>query len=171
MDNFILLAIPFFILAGSIMAEGSISTYLIDVMNLLVGRFRGGLAIASILGCIFFAAISGSSPATVIAIGSTMIPALVKSGYSDRFSTGLLTSAGSLGILIPPSIPMVLYCLVMNVSVGRVFMAGFLPGLMIGGVLILYSYGLAPRPSPWSMPCSWRPLYTRGSLGPNSTRS
>jgi len=151
MDNFILLAIPFFILAGSIMAEGSISTYLIEVMNFFVGRFRGGLAIASILGCIFFAAISGSSPATVIAIGSTMIPALVKSGYSDRFSTGLLTSAGSLGILIPPSIPMVLYCLVMNVSVGRVFMAGFLPGLMIGGVLILYSYGLA-RKHNWRTP-------------------
>jgi len=145
MDNFILLAIPFFILAGSIMAEGSISTYLISVMNLLVGRFRGGLAIASILGCIFFAAISGSSPATVIAIGSIMIPALVKSGYSDRFSIGLLTSAGSLGILIPPSIPMVLYCLVMNVSVGEVFMAGILPGLMIGGILIFYSYSLARK--------------------------
>jgi len=86
MDNFVLLAIPFFILAGSIMAEGDISKYLIDVMNLLVGRFRGGLAIASILGCIFFASISGSSPATVIAIGSIMIPALVKSGYDEKFS-------------------------------------------------------------------------------------
>lgn len=151
MDNFILLAIPFFILAGSIMAEGSISTYLIEVMNLLVGRFRGGLAIASILGCIFFAAISGSSPATVIAIGAIMIPALVKSGYKERFSIGLLTSSGSLGILIPPSIPMVLYCLVMNVSVGRVFMAGFLPGFLIGGVLILYSYLLA-RKHNWRTP-------------------
>lgn len=145
MDNFILLAIPFFILAGSIMAEGSISKYLVEVMNLFVGRFRGGLAIASILGCIFFAAISGSSPATVIAIGSIMIPALQKSGYSEKFGVGLLTSAGSLGILIPPSIPMVLYALVMNVSVGRMFMAGFLPGLLIGGVLILYSYLLARR--------------------------
>lgn len=145
MDNFILLAIPFFILAGSVMAEGSISKYLIEVMNLIVGRFRGGLAIASILGCIFFAAISGSSPATVIAIGAIMIPALVKSGYSEEFSIGLLTSAGSLGILIPPSIPMVLYCLVMNVSVGRVFLAGFVPGLLIGGVLILYSVALARK--------------------------
>ena len=145
MDNFILLAIPFFILAGSIMAEGAISKHLIAVMNLVVGRVRGGLAIASILGCIFFAAISGSSPATVIAIGAVMIPALIKSGYSEKFSIGLLTSAGSLGILIPPSIPMVLYCLVMNVSVGRVFMAGFLPGLLIGGVLILYSIGLARK--------------------------
>ncbi len=145
MDNFILLAIPFFILAGSIMAEGAISKHLIAVMNLVVGRVRGGLAIASILGCIFFAAISGSSPATVIAIGAVMIPALIKSGYSEKFSIGLLTSAGSLGILIPPSIPMVLYCLVMNVSVGRVFMAGFLPGLLIGGVLILYSIVLARK--------------------------
>ncbi|MFZ7113289.1 MAG: TRAP transporter large permease [Desulfatiglandales bacterium] len=151
MDNFMLLAIPFFILAGSIMAEGSISTHLIKVMNLLVGRFRGGLALASILGCIFFAAISGSSPATVIAIGAIMIPALVKSGYGERFSMGLLTSAGSLGILIPPSIPMVLYCLVMNESVGRVFMAGFLPGLLIGGVLFLYSYILA-RKYNWKTP-------------------
>ena len=145
MDNFVLLSIPFFILAGSVMAEGAISKYLIDVMNLIVGRFRGGLAFASILACICFAAISGSSPATVIAIGSIMMPALVKSGYSDKFSTGLLTSAGSLGILIPPSIPMILYCLVMNVSVGRVFLAGFLPGLLIGGVLILYSYILAKK--------------------------
>jgi C4-dicarboxylate transporter DctM subunit len=145
MDNFVLLAIPFFILAGSLMAEGDISKHLIDVMNLLVGRFRGGLAIASILGCIFFASISGSSPATVIAIGSIMIPALVKSGYNEKFSIGLLTSSGSLGILIPPSIPMILYCLVMNVSVGRVFLAGFLPGLVIGGALILYAYMLARK--------------------------
>lgn len=145
MDNFIILAVPFFILAGSIMAEGSISKYLIEVMNLMVGRFRGGLAFAATLGCIFFAAISGSSPATVIAIGSIMIPALLKSGYKEKFSIGLLTSAGSLGILIPPSIPMVLYCLVMNVSVGRVFMAGFLPGVLIGGILMLYSYILARR--------------------------
>jgi C4-dicarboxylate transporter DctM subunit len=145
MDNFILLAIPFFILAGSIMAEGKISTYLVEVMNLFVGRFHGGLAIGSILACIFFAAISGSSPATVIAIGSIMIPALVKSGYNERFSIGLLTSSGSLGILIPPSIPMVLYCLVMNESVGRVFMAGVVPGLFIGLVLILYSFILARK--------------------------
>ena len=145
LDKFIILAVPFFILAGSIMAEGSISKYLIEVMNLVVGKFRGGLAFAATLGCIFFAAISGSSPATVIAIGSLMIPALVKSGYGERFSIGLLTSAGSLGILIPPSIPMVLYCLVMNVSVGKVFMAGFVPGILIGGVLMLYAYILARK--------------------------
>jgi C4-dicarboxylate transporter DctM subunit len=145
MDNFILLSIPFFILAGNIMAEGSISTYLVEVMNLFVGRIRGGLAVASVLGCMFFAAISGSSPATVIAIGSIMFPALTKSGYREDFSLGLITCAGSLGILIPPSIPMVLYCLVMDVSVGRQFLAGFLPGLFIGAVLIFYCYALARR--------------------------
>ena len=139
MDNFILLAIPFFILAGNIMAEGSISKKLVLTMQLLVGRLPGGMAIAAIMACIFFAAISGSSPATVIAIGSIMIPALVKHGYDEDFSTGLLTSSGSLGILIPPSIPMVLYALVMNVSVGRMFSAGIFPGLLIGGILIIYS--------------------------------
>ena len=139
MDNFILLAIPFFILAGNIMARGSISKKLVEVMQLIVGRLPGGMAIASILACIFFAAISGSSPATVIAIGSIMIPALVRYGYDEDFSIGLLTSSGSMGILIPPSIPMVLYALVMNVSVGRMFMAGIMPGVVIGGLLIFYS--------------------------------
>ena len=145
MDNFILLAIPFFILAGSIMAEGSISKYLVEVMQLVVGRIPGGMAVAAILACIFFAAISGSSPATVIAIGSIMIPALVKHGYDENFSIGLLTSSGSMGILIPPSIPMVLYALVMNVSVGRMFLAGFMPGVVIGGLLIIYSVIMAKK--------------------------
>jgi len=145
MDNFILLAIPFFILAGNIMAQGSISKKLVEVMQLVVGRLPGGMAIAAILACAFFAAISGSSPATVIAIGSIMIPALIKHGYDEDFSIGLLTSAGSLGILIPPSIPMVLYALVMNVSVGQMFMAGFVPGLVVGGILIVYSFILAKK--------------------------
>lgn len=145
MDNFILLSIPFFILSGNIMARGSISGKLVAVMQLLVGRLPGGMAIAAILACIFFAAISGSSPATVIAIGSIMIPALIKHGYDEDFSIGLLTSTGSLGILIPPSIPMVLYALVMNVSVGKLFMAGVLPGFLIGAILILYSLVLAKR--------------------------
>lgn len=139
MDSFILLAIPFFILAGNIMARGSISTKLVQVMQMLVGRLPGGMAISAILACVFFAAISGSSPATVIAIGSIMIPALIRQGYDEDFSIGLLTSAGSMGILIPPSIPMVLYALVMNVSVGKMFMAGFMPGLVVGGILIVYS--------------------------------
>lgn len=145
MDNFILLAIPFFILAGNIMAQGSISKKLVDVMQLCVGRIPGGMAISSVLACVFFAAISGSSPATVIAIGSIMIPALIKHGHDENFSIGLLTSAGSMGILIPPSIPMVLYALVMNVSVGKMFMAGFMPGALIAGLLIVYSVVLAKK--------------------------
>lgn len=145
LDNFVLLGVPFFVLAGNIMAEGAISNRLINVMKLLVGRFTGGLAIAGILACMFFAAISGSSPATVIAIGSIMMPALVKEGYGERFSVGLLTSAGSLGILVPPSIPMILYALIMNVSVAKVFMAGFLPGIFIGLCLMGYSCFMASR--------------------------
>lgn len=143
LDNFILLAIPFFILAGSIMTEGAMARRLINIINAFVGAYPGGLAVATTLACIFFAALSGSSPATVVAIGSIMIPALIKSGYDERFSVGLVTSAGSLGIVIPPSIPMILYCLVMNVSVAELFMAGIGPGLLIGGVFILYTLGMA----------------------------
>lgn len=145
LDNFVLLGVPFFILAGNIMAEGAISDRLVGIMKLFVGRFTGGLAMASTMACMFFAAISGSSPATVIAIGSIMMPALIKEGYGDRFSIGLLTSSGSLGILIPPSIPMILYALVMNVSVAEIFMAGFLPGLFIGCCLMGYSYYMSGK--------------------------
>ena len=145
LDNSVLLAIPFFILAGGIMTEGAIARRLIEIMNLIVGRFRGGAAMASVVACVFFAALSGSSPATVVAIGSVMLPALVKSGYDEDFAIGLITSAGSLGIVIPPSIPMILYCLVMNVSVAELFMAGILPGIMIGAVFLGYTYVLARR--------------------------
>jgi C4-dicarboxylate transporter DctM subunit len=145
LDNFVLLGVPFFILAGNIMAEGAISDRLVGVMKLFVGRFTAGLAMASVMACMFFAAISGSSPATVIAIGSIMMPALIKEGYGERFSIGLLTSSGSLGILIPPSIPMILYALVMNVSVAEIFMAGFLPGIFIGCSLMGYSYFMSRK--------------------------
>jgi len=140
LDNFVLLGVPFFILAGNIMAEGAISSRLVNVMKLLVGRFSGGLAMTSVLACIFFGAISGSSPATVVAIGTIMMPALIKEGYGERFSIGLITSSGSLGILIPPSIPMILYALMMNVSVAEMFMAGFLPGFFIGACLMGYAF-------------------------------
>ncbi|MFZ5865346.1 MAG: TRAP transporter large permease [Thermodesulfobacteriota bacterium] len=143
LDNFILLSIPFFILAGAIMTQGAMAKKLVAVINALVGPIPGGLAIATTIACMFFAALSGSSPATVVAIGSIMIPALVKAGYPERFSIGLVTSAGSLGIVIPPSIPMILYCLVMNVSVAELFMAGIGPGLLIGGLFMLYTYVLA----------------------------
>jgi len=160
LDNFILLAIPFFILAGGIMTEGEIAQSLIDVMNVFVGRFNGGLALATVVACMFFAALSGSSPATVVAIGTIMIPALKKYGYDEEFATGLVTSAGSLGIVIPPSIPMILYCLVMNVSVAKLFMAGIGPGILIGVVFMGYTVFQAKRHG-WS---SHRKYSLKGSV-------
>ncbi len=145
LDQFVLLAIPFFILAGAVMTRGGIARRLIAFVNALVGWFPGGLAMAGILACIFFAAISGSSPATVVAIGSIMIPALIKAGYGEKFSLGLITVSGSLGIVIPPSIPMILYCLVMNVSVSEIFMAGVMPGLLIGFCLMVYTFFVAKK--------------------------
>ena len=136
----LLQAVIFFIAAGSVITRGSVAARLIRVGQALVGGFTGGLAITAVFICLFFSAVSGSSPATVVAIGSIMIPALVESGYSSRFSMGLLTSAGSLGIMIPPSIPMIIWAVVMGISVTKQFTAGFLPGLMLGGALMLYSY-------------------------------
>jgi C4-dicarboxylate transporter, DctM subunit len=141
----LLQAVLFFIVAGNIMTRGSLASRLIKVGQALVGGFSGGLAITSVLLCMFFAAISGSSPATVVAIGTIMIPALVKSGYSSRFSVGLLTCAGSLGIMIPPSIPMIIWAVVVGVSVTKQFTAGFLPGILIGLALMAYSYVMARR--------------------------
>jgi C4-dicarboxylate transporter DctM subunit len=147
----LLQAVVFFIAAGAIMTRGTLATRLVRIGQALVGGFTGGLAITSVLICIFFAAVSGSSPATVVAIGSIMIPALIQSGYESRFSIGLLTSAGSLGIMIPPSIPMIIWAVVMGVSVTKQFMAGFLPGFILGGALMIYSYILARR-NGWRTP-------------------
>ncbi|HMK36154.1 MAG TPA: TRAP transporter large permease subunit [Desulfomonilaceae bacterium] len=145
LDNSVLLSIPFFILAGNVMTRGAMARKLIEVVKSLVGSHPGGLALAATLACMFFAALSGSSPATVIAIGSVMIPALIEEGYGEHFSIGLVTSAGSLGIVIPPSIPMILYCMVMNTSVAELFMAGVIPGLLIGGVFICYTVVMAHK--------------------------
>jgi len=141
----LLQAVVFFIVAGNIMTRGSLAHRLIKVGQALVGGFSGGLAITSVLLCMFFAAISGSSPATVVAIGTIMIPALVKSGYDQRFSVGLLTCAGSLGVMIPPSIPMIIWAVVVGVSVTKQFTAGFLPGILIGLTLMAYSYVMARK--------------------------
>jgi C4-dicarboxylate transporter DctM subunit len=141
----LLQAVVFFILAGNVMTRGSLASRLIRVGQALVGGFSGGLAITSVLLCMFFAAISGSSPATVVAIGTIMIPALIKSGYDERFSVGLLTCAGSLGVMIPPSIPMIIWAVVVGVSVTKQFTAGFLPGILIGMVLMGYSYFMARK--------------------------
>jgi len=137
LDHFALMAIPFFILASNIMSSGGVSKRLIDVCNAFVGHYSGGLAVASIISCMFFAAISGSSPSTVVAIGSIMIPAMIASGYGDKYSVGLLGSAGSLGILIPPSIPMIVYGVATEQSVGKLFMAGVGPGLFMGSLFII----------------------------------
>ncbi len=139
-DSFPLLAVPFFILAGEIMGRGGISDRLFNVANSLVGNKTGGFAIATIITCMFFAAISGSGPATVAAIGGIMIPAMVRQGYDKKFSTAVVAAAGSLGVIIPPSIPMVIYGVVGSVSIGDMFIAGVIPGLFVGLSLMVYAY-------------------------------
>ncbi|WP_399628531.1 TRAP transporter large permease [Sporosarcina sp. SG10008] len=138
-DSFPLMAIPFFILAGDIMGKGGISTRLFKVANAFVGHFTGGFAIATILTAMFFAAISGSGPATVAAIGSIMIPEMVKKGYDKPFATALVAAAGTIGIVIPPSIPMVIYGVTANVSIGDMFLAGIVPGILMGVGLIIWA--------------------------------
>jgi len=155
-EHDLLQAVVFFIVAGAIMTRGTLASRLVTIGQALVGGFTGGLAITSVLICMFFAAVSGSSPATVVAIGSIMIPALIKSGYDPRFSVGLLTSAGSLGILIPPSIPMIIWAVVMGISVTKQFIAGFLPGAILGGTLMAYSYFMA-REHNWKTPHQFSP--------------
>lgn len=137
LDSFSLMAVPFFILAGNLMQTGGISRRLIGLANALVGWFRGGLGSASVLASMFFATISGSSSATTAAVGSTLIPAMAKKGYPKNFAAATCAAAGELGVIIPPSIPMVIYGLVANVSIGSLFIAGFIPGLMIGLSLIV----------------------------------
>jgi len=144
-DSFTLMAIPFFVLSGNIMTAGGISQRLIRVATALFGGMSGGLAIAATAACAFFAAISGSSPATVAAIGAIMIPALMKQKYSDEYSVGVVTSAGSLGIMIPPSIPMVVYALATGEPIGKLFMAGVVPGLMTAAVFAVMCYVAAKR--------------------------
>jgi len=142
-DSPTLLAIPFFIMSGAVMSRGQISQRLVDFAQSLIGWVPGGMAMSAVIACMLFAAISGSSPATVVAIGSMMGPALIAAGYRERFSHGLLTSAGSLGILIPPSIPMIVYPIVNQgavIEVERLFASGFGPGLVMGSILIGYSF-------------------------------
>lgn len=139
-DSFPLLAVPYFILAGEIMGKGGISRRLFDVADSIVGNKTGGIAMATIITCMFFAAISGSGPATVAAIGGIMIPAMVEKGYDKRFATAVVASAGSIGVIIPPSIPMVIYGVSGSVSIGDMFIAGILPGILVGMALMVYAY-------------------------------
>ncbi|MCW4629091.1 MULTISPECIES: TRAP transporter large permease [Marinomonas] len=142
-QHYTLLAIPFFIIASSYMSTGGVAKRLINFAIASVGHFRGGLAMASVLACMMFAALSGSSPATVVAIGTIAIAGMVQVGYSKDFAAGIIANAGTLGILIPPSIVMVVYAASVNVSVGRMFLAGVIPGLIAGGMLMLAIYVVA----------------------------
>ncbi|GEN54677.1 TRAP transporter large permease [Halobacillus faecis] len=139
-DSFPLMAVPFFILAGEIMGKGGISERLFNFANALVGNKTGGFAMATIVTCMFFAAISGSGPATVAAIGGIMIPAMVRQGYDKKFATATVAAAGSIGVIIPPSIPMVIYGVVGGASIGDMFIAGIIPGFIVGGALLAWAY-------------------------------
>jgi C4-dicarboxylate transporter DctM subunit len=145
LNTFPLMAIPFFVLAASIMSRGGISKRLIAASNAMVGQFRGGLAMTAVLSCMFFAAISGSSPATVVAVGTLLIPAMIASGYGKKFSTGIIATSGSLGILIPPSIPLIVYGIATEESIGDLFIAGLLPGLVAGLMLLGLVFVLSRR--------------------------
>jgi C4-dicarboxylate transporter DctM subunit len=144
-EHYTLLAIPFFLLSGAFMTTGGVARRLIDFANACVGHIRGGLAISAVLACMLFAALSGSSPATVAAVGSIAIAGMVRSGYPQAFGAGIVCNAGTLGILIPPSIVMVVYAAATEQSVGKLFMAGVIPGLLLGVVLMVAIYIVARK--------------------------
>jgi C4-dicarboxylate transporter DctM subunit len=139
-DHFTLLAIPFFILSGAFMTTGGVARRMVIFANACIGHFRGGLGMASVLACMLFAAVSGSSPATVVAVGSIVIAGMVRSGYTKEFAAGVICNAGTLGILIPPSIVIVVYAAATESSVGRLFMAGVIPGIILGLMLMVAIY-------------------------------
>ncbi|MBK5276152.1 MAG: TRAP transporter large permease subunit [Desulfuromonadales bacterium] len=134
-EKFEIMAIPFFILAGNFLTHGGVAKRMIRFATSMVGHWHGGLGLAGVMACALFAAVSGSSPATVVAIGSILLPAMVKAGFPKNFGAGVIATSGSLGILIPPSIVMVIYAVATNTSVGALFMAGVVPGLMLATLL------------------------------------
>ena len=143
--KFALLAIPFFVLAGVVMEQAGVSSRLIKFANVCVGHINGGLAIVGVVTCCFFAAISGSGPATVAALGSIMIPAMVQENYDKGFASALMANAGAIGIIIPPSIAFVVYGVIAEVSIGKIFVAGIVPGLIVGVALSIVSYIYAKK--------------------------
>ncbi len=145
MEHYTLMAIPFFILASAFLTTGGAARRLVDFAVDSVGWIRGGLAMSSVLACMMFAAVSGSSPATVVAIGSIVIAGMVRQGYSQSFAAGVISTAGTMGILIPPSIVMVVYAAATDVSVGRMFLGGVIPGLLIGILMMIAIYIVARR--------------------------
>lgn len=149
-SSFTLLAIPFFILAGGFMENGGISRRLVRFASSLVGHIRGGLASAGVMGGMFFAGISGAAAADTAAVGSILIPAMIKKGYGKDMATAVMATAGSIGIIIPPSIPMILLGVTANISIGGLFMAGVIPGILMGIVLMIVSYCFAKKRN---LPC------------------
>lgn len=145
LDSFPLLAVPFFVLSGEIMQKGSMAQSLLAFSKCLVGHIRGGLAHVSILTSMFYGALSGSAPATVAAVGGIMIPAMEKEGYSKDFASAVNTASGCLGVMIPPSVPLIIYGTTANVSVGDLFIGGIFPGIFIGLLLMVASYIVAWR--------------------------
>lgn len=164
LDSFPVLAVPMFILSGEIMGRGGISRRLINFANAIVGRITGGLAMTVVLACILFGAISGSGPATFAAVGAIMIPLMEKQGYDKKFVTGLAAASGGLGVLIPPSLPMVMYGIIANESIGDMFSAGVLPGIISGLALMVYCYFYCKKNPPKQvdnaekMPGFWQAL-------------
>jgi C4-dicarboxylate transporter DctM subunit len=145
LDSFPLLAIPFFMLAGVLMGKGGISRRLLDLASAMVGWITGGLSLVTVVACMFFAAISGSGPATVAAIGGFMIPAMIAKKYDKGFSAAVPAAAGSIGVILPPSIPFVLFGAIGSVSVGAMFMAGIIPGILIGLIILLTAFIISKK--------------------------
>jgi C4-dicarboxylate transporter DctM subunit len=155
-ERFEVMAIPFFILAGNFLTHGGVARRMINFASSMVGHWYGGLALAGVMACALFAAVSGSSPATVVAIGSIILPAMVKQGFPKQFGAGVITTSGALGILIPPSIVMVMYSVATNTSVGQLFMAGVIPGLVLATMLGLTTWWKARKNNYPRMPkASW----------------
>ena len=165
MDQFPLLAIPCFMLAGAIMERTGLTDEIIEVVMKVIGRMTGGLGVATILGCMFFSAISGSGPGTVAAVGSIMIPAMKKYGYGADYAGAVSSSGGTLGILIPPSNPMIIYGVIANVSITGLFIAGFFPGFIIGAAhcfvayIVAKKYGYRGIDEPFSMGILFRTMW------------
>ncbi len=145
LDQFALMAIPFFILAGAFLTHGGVAARITRLATAIVGHFSGGLALSAVLSCAFFAAVSGSSPATVVAIGSIMLPAMMSQGYPKKFGVGVIATSGGLGILIPPSIVIIIYAVSTSTSVGQLFAAGVVPGMLMAGVLMLVTWLVAKK--------------------------
>ena len=160
-EPFPLTTIPLFILAGQLMEKGGMSKHLIEVAQRLVGAYKGGMGLVTVVACMFFSALSGSSPATTAAIGSITIPAMLKEKYKPRFAGAVAAAAGALGSMIPPSNLLVIYALVSDTSIPRLFLAGIVPGIVIGILLLVATYGIC-RANDYGgqgKSFSWRPLF------------